>query len=107
MEDTVNALIRSFALAVAFGTAGATASAKTARSAPESARIAQPAPEKKTAQATDGGSNGSVAAPASPARSDQQSMSGQRSGRSADDEAIQQQLQFRVLLPPLSGDGGS
>ncbi len=88
MEENVNALIRSIALAVAFGTAGATASAKTARSAPESAKIAQSASSKQTARSRD-----------------QQSLSGQRSGRSAE-EAIQQQLRFRVLMPPLSGDGG-
>jgi hypothetical protein len=101
MEENVNAVIRSFALVVAFGTAGAAASAKTVQSAPVPAKVAQSAPNAN--------SNASVAAPASaPAPThDQQSFTGQRSARSADAEAIQQQLQFRVLMPPLSGDGGS
>lgn len=29
-----------------------------------------------------------------------------RPGTSSDDQAIEQQMQMRVLLPPLSGDGG-
>ena len=104
----MNALIRSIALAVAFGTAGAAASAKTARSAPESAKIAQSASESKQTAQSGANRHGTMAAPAAaPAPSrDQQSLSGQRSGRSADEEAIQQQLRFRVLMPPLSGDGG-
>jgi hypothetical protein len=29
-----------------------------------------------------------------------------RPGTSSDDQAIEQQMQMRVLMPPLSGDGG-
>lgn len=94
----MNALIRSLALAVAFGSTVAAASAKTAPPAPEPVKTAQTAPE----------GNASVAAPAAaPAPThDQQAISGRQSARSADAEAIEQQLRFRVLMPPLSGDGG-
>jgi hypothetical protein len=40
-------------------------------------------------------------------RDDRPLVSIESSATSADEEAIQRQLQFRVLMPPLSGDGGS
>jgi hypothetical protein len=38
---------------------------------------------------------------------DQQTVGVERSGTSTDYEAIQQQLEMRVISPPLSGDGGA
>jgi hypothetical protein len=100
LEDNVNALIRSLALAVAFGTTAAAASAKTAQPAPEPVKTAQSAP--------DASGNATVAAPAAAAPThDQHAISGRRSDSTTDAEAIAQQLRFRVLMPPLSGDGGS
>ena len=101
MEENVNALIRSLALAVAFGTTAAAASAKTAEPAPAPVKTAQTTPD------TNG--NASVAAPAAAGAPthDQQAISGHRSGDTSDAEAIAQQLRFRVLMPALSGDGGS
>lgn len=48
-----------------------------------------------------------AAAPSRRQRDDQQIVSVERSATSVDEEAIQRQLQLRVQLPPLSGDGGS
>jgi len=47
-----------------------------------------------------------AAAPSRRQGYDQQSFSVQRSAESAADEAIQQQLAWRVLMPALAGDGG-
>jgi hypothetical protein len=107
-RKNVNALVRSFALAVAFGTTAAAASAKTVQSAPNSAQTAQSAPKStQTAQSTPDVSRGaSVSAPTgatAPSRN-QQAISGRRSDPDA--EAIEQQFRWRVLMPALSGDGG-
>jgi hypothetical protein len=48
-----------------------------------------------------------AAAPSRRHRDNDQVVGIERSATSVDDEAIQRQLQFSVLLPPLSGDGGS
>jgi hypothetical protein len=100
VEETVNALIRSFALAAAFGSTVAAASAKTAHPAPEPAKTAQTAPDPN--------SGASVTAPAgaSAPSHDQHALSGRRSASQSDAEAIEEQLRFRVIMPPLSGDGG-
>jgi hypothetical protein len=111
MEENVNALVRSFALAVAFGTTAAAASAKTTQSVPNSAQTTQSAPKStQTAQSgSDANSGAAVSAPAGATTSshDQQAISGRRSGSTSDAEAIEQQFRWRVLMPPLSGDGGS
>jgi hypothetical protein len=110
MEENVNALVRSFALAIAFGTTAAAASAKTTQSAPQSPQTAQSAPKSaQTAQSGPAANSGaSVSAPAgakAPSH-DQQAISGRRSGSTSDAEAIEQQFRWRVLMPALSGDGG-
>jgi hypothetical protein len=108
MEENVNALVRSFALAVAFGTTAAAASAKTTESAPNSAQTTQSAPKSTAQSGSDANSVAPVSAPAgakAPSH-EQQAISGRRSGSTSDAEAIEQQFRWRVLMPPLSGDGG-
>jgi hypothetical protein len=111
MEENVNALVRSFALVVAFGSTVAAASAQSTQSVPKSAQTAQPAPKSaQTAQAgRDANGSTSVSVPAgasAPSSHDQQAISGRRSGSTSDAEAIEQQYRWYVLMPPRSGDGG-
>ena len=69
----------------------------TSFSAPATAGIAQPAPVVAPVVA---------AAPAGRQRSDQQSVSLERSAASGAAEAIERQQQLHVLMPALTGDGG-
>ena len=80
-----------------FGSMAIVIAAATTPSATETTGTVQPAPVTAPI----------VAAPASRHhRNDQQAISVERSAASDADEAIRQQLQLRVLMPALSGDGG-
>lgn len=48
-----------------------------------------------------------AAQPATVSTHDQQTVGVERTTASPEYEAIQQQLQMRVISPPLSGDGGA